>query len=147
MGLNITIISPTQQRVRMLEYNQSQSIICILGKNSTKRWKTCFFNSNVHGGWLHIETNIKPFLCTFLTYKITSRLAGHWKIEFWIHHKKDGFFLHNLFILGQKVRKSHVVLTDHCQIYGLPLTSHVISAKNWEAHIWVKITWDVNGSP
>ena len=43
-----------------------------------------------------------------------------------IHHKKDGFFLHNIFILGPKVQKSHVVLTDHCQIYGLPLTFHVI---------------------
>ena len=69
-------------------------------------------------------------------HAIISRLAGHSKIELWLLHKKDGFFLHNLFILGPKVQKSHAVLTDHCQIYGLPLTSHVISAQNWEAQIW-----------
>ncbi len=47
-----------------------------------------------------------------------------------IHHKKDGFFLHNIFIWCLEVQKSDVVLTDHCQIYGLPLTSHVISGQN-----------------
>ncbi len=35
------------------------------------------------------------------TMKATSRLAGHSKIELWLHHKKDGFFLQNLFILGR----------------------------------------------
>ena len=64
-----------------------------------------------------------------------------------IHHKKDGFFLHNFFIWCLKVRKSDVVLTDYCQIYGLPLTSHVISGQNREVQILAKITWDVNGSP
>ncbi len=46
-----------------------------------------------------------------------------------IHHKKDGFFLHNIFIWCIEVQKSDVVLTDHCQIYGLPLTSYVILDK------------------
>ncbi len=49
--------------------------------------------------------------------------------EVCIHHKKDGFFLHNIFIWCLEVQKSDVVLTEHCQIYGLPLTSHVILAK------------------
>ena len=64
-----------------------------------------------------------------------------------IHHKKDGFFLHNIFVWCLKVQKSNVVLTDYCQIYGLPLTSHVISGQNREVQILAKITWDVNGSP
>ncbi len=63
------------------------------------------------------------------------------------HHKKDGFFLHNFFIWCLKVRKSNVVLTDHCQIYGLPLTSHVILARIRTSQFWLVITWDVNGSP
>ncbi len=42
---------------------------------------------------------------------------------------------------------SHVVLTDHCQIYGLPLTCHVILTQIWASQFWAEITWDVNGSP
>ena len=33
------------------------------------------------------------------------------------HHKKDGFFLHNIIIWCLKDRKIDVVLTDYCQIY------------------------------
>ncbi len=76
-----------------------------------------------------------------------SQLAGQSKMQFWIHHKKDEFFLHNFFIWCLKVQKSNVVLTEYCQIYGLPLTPHVISGQNWEVEILPKITWDVNGSP
>ncbi len=51
------------------------------------------------------------YMCTLpgSWFKGYSRLAGHSKIELWLHLKKDGFFLHNLFILGPKVQKSHVV--------------------------------------
>ncbi len=47
-----------------------------------------------------------------------------------------------------EVKKSDVVLTDHCQIYGLPLTSPVILGQKQGVQILAKITWDViNGSP
>ena len=44
--------------------------------------------------------------------------------------KKDAFFLQNIFIWALEVQKSHVVLTDYCRFYGLPLTSHVILTNN-----------------
>ncbi len=64
-----------------------------------------------------------------------------------VHRKKDGSFLQNLFIWYPEVQKSDVVPTDHSQIYGLPLTSHIILGQNRGVLILAKITWDVNGSP
>ena len=108
--------------------------------------------------WCMVEMSLAPRLGLPYTYAAKqtplhvspyhaySQLAGHSRMKFWIHHKK-GFYLHNLFILGPRVQKSHFVLTDRCQIYGLPLTSHVISGQNWEAQICAKLTWEVNGSP
>ena len=39
------------------------------------------------------------------------------------------FFLQNIFIWCLEAQKTHVVPTDYCQFYGLPFTSHVISAQ------------------
>ena len=43
--------------------------------------------------------------------------------------KNDGFFLQNIFICCLMDQENHVLLTDYCQFYGFPLTSHVISAQ------------------
>ncbi len=64
-----------------------------------------------------------------------------------IHHKKVEFFLLNFFIWCLMIQKSNVVLTDYCKIYGLPLTSHVISGQNEEIQILAKITWDAKAGP
>ncbi len=71
----------------------------------------------------------------YLLLKCTNYMVG-WHTpkkrlikEVSIHHKKMDFFLHNIFIWCLEVQKSDVVLTDNCQIYGLPLTSNVILAK------------------
>ena len=44
----------------------------------------------------------------------SSRLADFKKSLLYLI--KDGFFLHNIFILCPNIIKSDVVLTDHCQI-------------------------------
>ncbi len=60
------------------------------------------------------------------------------------YFKTDGFLLPNFFILCQTCQKINVVLTDHCQMSGLPLTLHVTWAKKWNFQVlgWTEI-WDV----
>ncbi len=53
----------------------------------------------------------------------------------------DFFFITFLFDA-----QSDVVLTENCQIYGLPLTSHVILGKNRDVQILAKITWHKSDS-
>ncbi len=72
-----------------------------------------------------------------------------WSINFIVGWQtpKRGVFSSEFVFWYLKVGKSNAVLTDYCQIYGLPLTFHVISGQNREVPILAKIIWDVIGSP
>ncbi len=75
-----------------------------------------------------------------------SLLQATWNLDFGNAVKKMDFFPQNIFVWALEVQKSHVVLTDYCQFYGLPLTSHVILSKNCNQKICWKLGRNNTGS-
>ena len=75
-----------------------------------------------------IHSNWGLFICRKMWLWAFGWLAGHSKMQFWLHHKKRWTFSSQLCYLGPCCTWpcSDVVLTDHCQVCRLPLASYVI---------------------